>query len=336
MLLFIAEWDYADPARGPSSDQHFWLPAVRAVAREAEVLWCDAAIRRAGALDQALLEAVDRLRPDLVMFFPMEDEVSDAVLRRLRDRTTTLAFFADDQWRFERYSSHYAQLYTHVATTDPLAVPAYLALGGRPLLSQWAGRLVGAPSPPLADEAAFRHDVSFVGSWNHYRGWFVGWLRARGVHVETFGAGWPNGRLGYAAVEEVFRTTRINLNISNSRQIDVRYVLSGPRVFANNFLTPKDAEQVKARHFEIPMAGGFQLSSYAVGLEDWLDIGEEVMVFASPDDCLRQIRLLLADPERRRRMTDRAWRRTLAEHTYERRVADLFAAVWPDGAMPSI
>jgi spore maturation protein CgeB len=268
------------------------------------------------------------------MFFPMEAEVSRPVLRRLHERTTTLAFFADDQWRFERYSSQYAELYSFVATTDPLAVPGYRALGGRPILSQWAGRLVGEAAPPPPEEA-FRHDVSFVGSWNHYRGWFVGWLGRHGVPVECFGAGWPNGRLGYAEVEAVFRTSRVNLNLSNSRQLDLRYVLSGPRVFANNFLTPKDVEQVKARHFEIPMAAGFQLSSYAVGLEDWLRIGEEVMVFASPEDCLRQVRLLLPDAERRRRMTEQAWRRCLAEHTYERRVASLLASVWPgDGAAP--
>ena len=107
-------------------------------------------------------------------------------------------------------------------------------------------------------------------------------------------------------------------------------MLSGPRALASCLRSAKDAEQVKARHFEIPMAGGCQLSSYAVGLEDWLEIGGEVMIYASPDDCLRQIRRLLADPERRHAMTDRACRRCRDEHTYERRVEALFRGVWPD------
>ncbi|CAA9528839.1 MAG: hypothetical protein AVDCRST_MAG79-733, partial [uncultured Thermoleophilia bacterium] len=93
VLLFVSQWDYGDPSRGPSSDQHFWLPAVRALARETDVLWSDGAWLRGGSLDGALLERVARTRPDLVLFFPGADEVAPATLRRLQELTTTLAFF---------------------------------------------------------------------------------------------------------------------------------------------------------------------------------------------------------------------------------------------------
>ncbi len=331
VLLFLPEWDYGDPRRGPSSDRHFWLPAARAVARECEVLWSDRAWLDPGSLDERLRETVARVRPDLVMFFPFRDDVRPETLEAIKRDTTTLAFFSDDQWRFEDYSSRYATRYSYVVTTEPRALAPYRALGGHPILSQWAGRLIGEPRPPLDDEAAFRYDVSFVGGWNHYRGWLVRWLARRGVRVECFGALWPNGRVGYEEMEEIFRTSRLNLNVSNSRQLDVRYLLSGPRNLYNNLRTAKTAEQVKARHFEIAMAGGCQLSNYAVGLEDWLSIGDEIAVYASPEDCLHQIERLLADPERRHAMAQGAWRRSLAEHTYEQRVAAMFRAVWADG-----
>jgi spore maturation protein CgeB len=245
-------------------------------------------------------------------------------------RTETLAFFYDDAWRFDEYSSGYARLYTHVVTTEPAAVPRYRELGGRPILTQFAA-LPSSDAGPVLHEAGFRHDVSFVGGLHPWRAWLVDWLERQGVHVECFGTGFGNGRLSFAEMDEVFRTSRINLNISNSNQYDTRYLLASPL----NYLAsrgPKGAEQIKARHFEIGMAGGCQLSYYAVGLEDHLRVGEEVAVYATPEDCLAQIRRLLADPARRIGIAERAYRRCRAEHTYDQRMAAWFSEIWGEPA----
>ncbi len=328
VLLAIPQWDYGDPARGPSFEQTLWLAAVRSLTRACEVVWYDRAMHEPGSVDAELLAAVDRFAPDLVMFFPFRDDTAPETLRALMDRTATFAFFWDDQWRFESYSSRYATLYTYVATTEPSAVPRFRALGGSPILTQYGGLLVGGVEPPLDDDARFRHDVSFVGGANPYRLWLVDWLRRHGVSVECFGAGWPNGRLGYAEMEEVFRASRVNLNLSNSKQYDTRYLLADPANFHANRESPKAAEQIKARHFEIPMAGGFQLSYYVPGLEDWLEIGREIAIYSGPDDCLRQIERALAEPARRIATAQAGWRRSLAEHTYDARVAAMFEHIW--------
>jgi spore maturation protein CgeB len=204
-------------------------------------------------------------------------------------------------------------------------------LGGSPILSAWAGRLVGPVREPLVDDAEFVHDVTFVGQRNTYRDWFCQHLRRAGLTVECFGAEWPNGRLGYEEMEDVFRTSRINLNVSNSRQHDTRYLLDSPANYLENRSTPKVSEQIKARHFEIAMAGGCQLSNYPIGLEDWLAIGPEIAIYATPDDCVSQAQRLLADPERRIAMAQAAWRRAHAEHTFERRLAAILGEIWPAG-----
>ena len=332
VLAVLALHDYGDPARGPSCETHFFLPALEALARDVHVLPADAVFTSPGAIDDAVVRAVEELRPDLVFFVPFGHDVGRAALDEIARRTTTVAFFGDDHWRFDDFSSGYATAYTHVVTTEPRVVGRYRSLGGSPILSEWAGRLVGPALPPLTDEAAFAHDVSFVGGWNPYRAWLCSFLADRGIDVQCFGTGWPNGRLDFAGMEELFRTTRINLNLSNSRQHDTRFLLADPQFYRANRQTTKIAEQVKARHFEIALAGGFQLSSYAIGLEEHLAIGPEIAIFASPDDCAAQIERYLGDPARRLEMAQRAQVRSLAEHTYEHRLAAILGAIWPDDA----
>ena len=329
VLLAVPEFDYGQPERGPSFDTQVWLPTIDGFVGETHLLPFDRAMHEPRSLDAKLLATVDRLRPDLVMFSTYRDDVAPETLRLLRERTTTLAFFWDDHWRFEDFSSRYATLYDFVVTTDPCAVPRYRELGGAPILTQYAGMRRPSALPPLEDDREFRYDVSFVGGVDPWRAWLVDWLRRHGFAVECFGAGWPNGRVSYEEMDEIFRTSRVNLNISNSRQHDTRFLLADPRNFLASRGTPKVHEQIKARHFEIPMAGGLELTFYAVGIEDFLRIGEEIALYTTPDDCVAQISRLLADPERRLAMTRRAWERCRAEHTYERRIAHWLDAVWP-------
>ena len=59
-------------------------------------------------------------------------------------------------------------------------------------------------------------------------------------------------------------------------------------------------EQIKARNFEIPLAGGFQLSNYVPGLEKYLKIGDEIAVYNTPEECAQQVEYYLANDEIRR------------------------------------
>ena len=332
VLMAIPVYDYGDPARGQSFETHFWVPAVAAHVRAVEVLPFDRAMHEPGSLDDALLGTVERFDPDLVMFFPFRDDVALETLRALRGATTTLAFRWDDAWRFDDYSSRYADLYDFTVTTEPSVAPRYRKLGGTPIVTTYGAAPIASDLPPPSSEADYRHDVSFVGGANPWRVWLVDWLGRHGVHVECFGADWPNGRVSFAEMDEIFRLSRVNLNISNSRQHDTRYLLADPRNYLANRGTTKNAEQIKARHFEVGMAGGCQLSYYALGIEEFLQIGPELAIYTNPDDLLVQVRRLLDEPARRRGIAEAAWRRCRAEHTYERRVGDWLAQVWPDAA----
>jgi spore maturation protein CgeB len=133
---------------------------------------------------------------------------------------------------------------------------------------------------------------------------------------------------------DVFSQSRVNLNISNSRHWDLRYVLSSYRALRTTLRSPKDREQIKARHFEIAGCGGFQLTYYCEDLERHFVIGDEVAVYLDPDDLVDKVRFYLAHDEERERIAAAGYERARRDHTAGRRLTDLLAAVTSGARTP--
>lgn len=332
ILAVLLEWDYGDPARGVSCEKLWFYDTLRHLAPSTEAFWYDEYLNKTDLLQRALLEKASRLRPDLIFFVPYTDQFSFETLDALKTIAPTIAWFGDDTWRFESFSKRYAPHFTHVATTDPLSIPGYRRIGIEPILTEWAGQIasVDLGIPPAG--APYEHEVSFVGGRNEYRGWLIGQLKRSGVEVACYGAGWPNGRISFEAMEQVFRNSRINLNISNSVKTDLRFAIAGLRNFAVYLRSPKKAEQVKARNFEIPLCGGFQLTDYAIGLERHFVIGREIAIFNTPEECALQIRYYRNNESERREVLEAGYRRAAAEHTFMKRLSDILCRLWPHPA----
>ena len=54
-------------------------------------------------------------------------------------------------------------------------------------------------------------------------------FKKRNINVHCFGDGWINGRVTDEDIEQIFVSSKINLNISNSISYDIRYLLSSLR-----------------------------------------------------------------------------------------------------------
>jgi len=186
----------------------------------------------------------------------------------------------------------------------------------------------GEPVPPIEIRDELKHDVTFIGGANEVRRWFIRMLEKEGVRVECFGAGWGNGRVSYEEMYEIFRQSRINLNLSNSVSSDISYVFGGIRNFARWLKSAKRTEQIKARNFEISLAGGFQLTNYVPHLERYWDIGKEVAVYTSVYDCAKQIAYHLKHEVDRLEIAKRGYRRAVEEHTFKNRLNDIFHQIW--------
>jgi len=328
VLAVLLQWDYGIAARGISIEKTSFYTNLQQLVDVVEPLWYDDYLYNPAALQELVIERAREFQPDLIFFVPYTDQFTLETLDALKLDYPTYAWFGDDQWRFDNFTARYAPHFTHVSTTDPWSIAKYRQLGIEPMLTQWAGQPFAEERGALMDEGAFSHDVSFLGVATKFRKWLVRRLGDAGIPVACFGAGWPNGRVDNEAMERIFRTSRINLNISNSVSHDIRFVLSAPRTLLHYLRSQKRVEQMKARNFEIPLAGGFQLTNYVPCLERYLAIGDEVAVYTTPEECAGQVRFYLEHGEQRSKVAERGHLRALAEHTYRHRLETILERIW--------
>lgn len=107
--------------------------------------------------------------------------------------------------------------------------------------------------------------------------------------------------------------------------------VSGPaqtKVFAASALVlnthhPQDIFGVNLRTFEAAGCGSCQLVDAKRDLDRFFTPDEEVVVYRTPAELVERARWLLARPEERRRIGERAAARAHGEHTYDHRMAEL-------------
>ncbi|MDQ1254425.1 MAG: hypothetical protein QG646_3666 [Euryarchaeota archaeon] len=322
-------YDYGKRSRGDSLEFVGFYSALNQIFEEVCPFWFDEYLDKKDELQKKLIEFIDTIKPDIVFFILMNDEFSFDTLDYLKNKFITINWFCDDHWRFESFTKDYAPHFTFSVTTDKFAMSKYRKMKyENVLLSQWAS--YGCTRNLDFESIKFKYDVSFIGSISGYRKWIVEELSKKGIKVECFGYGWKNGRVSFEDMKEIFKTSKINLNISNGRSYDIRYVFSS---FKNiNDLKEllrqkKIAEQIKARNFEIPTYGGFQLTNYVPSLEDYFEIGKEVEIYTGIDDLILQINYYLENEEKRKEIAINGYKSSVKKDTYSNRLNDIFGII---------
>ena len=146
----------------------------------------------------------------------------------------------------------------------------------------------------------FEYDVSFVGARFGWRPRLMEGLKRRGIDVACFGVGWPNGPVSNEEMHRIYAKSRINLGC-------------GGIGYSRKLLC------LKGRDFEVPMSGALYLTQHNPELALVYEIGRDILTFRDVPECARQIRGLLAAPERASAIRAAARHRSLVEHTYEAR-----------------
>lgn len=304
-ILYVApRYDYGNPARGLSFEENNFWHALSAAGHELIRFDYPTIVGKHGrkAMNAMLVEAAYRYRPDVAFFVLFGGEFEEeAIVEVSRLGVPTVNWFTDDHWRFDSYSARWAPSFDWVVTTARDALPKYGDLGcERVLLLQWGCN----QHLYYQMERRKTYDVSFVGQPYGNRRRVVEALRRKGIDVRTWGYGWPSGRVTQRELVEIINSSKINLNFSGSS-------------------VPGSA-QVKARVFEVLGSGGFALTEWAPGLEEYYEVGSEVIAFHSTEELIEQATYYLRESARRVAIAERGYRRTLAEHTYDARFSRLF------------
>jgi spore maturation protein CgeB len=304
ILCCFGQHQYGDPTRGTSLEYAAFVPALARLGHEVKLFdsWNRTRYTSLAELNQALLDAVNTYRPDVFFSVHMECELWLETLLTLRARgdVAMVSWAADDSWKYRQVSRFIGKAYHAMATTYDYRVADYVRdCIPHVILTQWAASNADL-APPLP-AASCTYPVSFIGAAHGTRRQWIDQLGAMGIEVKCFGHGWPAGSVEASAIPSLMRQSVISLNFANSRGRD----------------------QIKARTFEVPGAGGFLLTGYVDGLERYYTPGEEIATFHNLKELAARIRHFLDHPAERDAIAWAGYRRTSREHTYEHRLEPL-------------
>lgn len=330
--MVCSQYEYGNPAWGPSHEYRNVYESLAQLFEPVRLFDFMALSRDMSKqeMNRRLLAQVAEDHPEWVVIVPIGDEVIPEMVGELRHRTVTTGYFFDDMWRVE-FARKWAKYLTHITTSDVNGLSKHNDAGYRNVIFSPFG--YNHRRYCKLDEVDKKYDVTFVGQYHPYRAWVLRRLRRAGIEVSTWGLRWGTSpQLAHEKMVQVFNTSRINLNLSNTVSWDLRYLLSSPRAIKNTMQSAKTHEQMKGRHFEICGCGGFQLSYYVEGLERAYEIGEEISIYGDVDDLVWKIRHYLRHQDKREEIAARGYKRSLAQHTMEQRMLALARA---SGVIPS-
>lgn len=224
---------------------------------------------------------------NLIIIPNMYYEIGVAFLKKLSFfGTKSVVVFFDDSSRFESTSRFYVGLCDYVVTHE--------SKHALKLYEPYDCNVTFFPCFPstnhyekillLANKASHPMvGVSFVGAKIADRADFISKLNLLNITVSVFGSGWPHGRISQDEMLKIFRDSKISLNFTKSGSA------------ASNM-------QLKARAFEIILAGGFLLTEYDEELCQYFDVGTEIDVFTTAEDCAEKVGFYLGNPDVRLNM----------------------------------
>lgn len=257
----------------------------------------------------------------LVFFGAGGSEIGPTTLRELHERgiATVMLCLDDRQIMPGRKSTDLVDWQLEVAreidvywTSWRLGADWLQAEGARP----WY-------APEAADAGLFAPrqgpkdiDVLFIGGAYGSRLNVVRRLKAFGVQVVARGGGWPDGPVSFPEMIDLVGRADIVLGVGG--------VGAGDGIRC-----------LKGRDFEMPMAGALYLTGFNPELAEFFEIGNEVLCYHEESDLLETIAWLRCRARLKEGIRLAARRRAERDHTWGRRIEDLFQMVWPSREVTS-
>lgn len=163
------------------------------------------------------------------------------------------------------------------------------------------------------------HDIAFVGSM------FGGVHDARTAFLERLCDRFEGMRVWTASVEELPASSAIRRRfVGPAWGLDMFHALSNSRIAFNHH---GDVTRYanNSRLYEATGSGALLVTDAKENLSELFEPDAEVLAYEDLDQCVELIERLLADDVKRNAIAQAGHRRTLREHTYERRMEELQA-----------
>ncbi len=237
--------------------------------------------------------------------------LSFSFLRQIKGLTKIL-LLTDDDWQFYEFSRHYGLSVDWLITTYKQNIELYTRHGFTNIIfSQWGVNTNNFK--PL--EINRNIDVSLIGAPHSIREELAGYLLEHDVPLVLFGRGWENTNYrrhwrGHLSNDDYIKSiNRSKINITTMRAGD------------NSTL------QIKGRIFEVAACRAFQLVEYNPELEEYYNPGEEIIFYNDYHDLKDKIDYYLKHETERYQIAEMAYRKTLLEHSWLKRLSGIFNVV---------
>lgn len=171
-----------------------------------------------------------------------------------------------------------------------------------------------------AEKARYMHDVSFIGSWDTDRQWWLDQLVARmpNIDLAIWGNGWNDCLPANSALRKFVHPALINEDMIKALRCSA---------ISLNFLRRQNMTAHNMRTIEIPAAGGFQLAQRSTEHAELLfQEHENIACFATPTELIEKVRYYLAHTQDRDRIKAAAHQR-VQQYQLSQVLAQLIASV---------
>ena len=264
------------------------------------------------AANGEILQLADTYRPRYVVYpCNFSGIVTEETLSALRNMgSIVVAYFFDDDVYFDARSCWIIPFVDYCVTPARKRVADYERLGARSIYS--------VPIPLSSsvfsklDHTQKIFDVSFVGGLHANRAQYLSAISANGIKIENFGGRGTTDKIHYGDMAKIINQSRINLSFSLN----------------TNFGPGK--QQLKGRMFEVPLCGGFLLTEYAEDLEQFFEIGREIVCFDSAQEASEKIRYFLQNSGEREEIAARGYERAQRDYRGEIMVRKIFDQIEED------
>ena len=296
-------------------------------------------------LNKKLISICKEKKIDLVFFFLFKDEFYSDVLLDIKKKYSipTVAWMADDHWRFDNYSKYISPNFSYVITTDKQSFEKYKKNKiFNVIKSQWG---VNNFLYKRIKDPEIKYDVSFVGQPHGNRRQRIEKVKSIFPNTICFGSGWDNNRIEQQNLTSLFNHSAINLNFSESsftynfksmmkiffsKNSSNKIQFNSISKVIKNITNIKNLKrkQIKARVFEIIGSGGFLLTEYAENLEDYFDLEKEICTFQCDQELKDKLKFYKHKSKERNEILEKGYKRAINEHTYEKRFNLIFNKVF--------
>jgi hypothetical protein len=273
-------------------------------------------LARRRLLREITLRQIDEFRPDVVFCHNLAF-FSRAELDRLRKRHLVVGQIASPLPPDRLVGG-----FDLVLTSFPHFVPRIRSIGPQSEFFRLAVdprvvervRAAGVDPEELDDRP---YGVVFVGGVNPA-------VHAQGTRLlEELAARFPVDVWGYGADALPPGSPILERYHGEAWGLDMYKALASARVAVNRHIDAAEGHANNMRLYEATAMGAALVTDAGTGLEEILVPGRETLAYADLDDLIAKIEHALEDDQERRQIAAAGQRRTLEEHSFARRMAEL-------------